>query len=98
MAHFTFVVNFVLRDRVDSRRIYASGRAVYKPTVRPENFFNEDRTNTVFTRLDLPIVAPPEWVLGRPGAELAIESIEKGVSTFAPTTTISGPVFFQVSA
>ncbi len=76
LAHLTFDIRFVLRDRLQPDRRYAEGRAGYHPTVNPENLIYSYRRESVYTRLHLPISAPAEWMLAHPHAELAIESIE----------------------
>jgi len=77
LAHLTFDINFALRDRIQPEQIYARGRVIYHPTIRPEDLFISYRTESesISTRLHLPVTAPPEWWLGRPDAELAIESV-----------------------
>lgn len=77
LAHLTFDINFALRDRIQPEQIYARGRVMYHPTIRPKDLFISYRTESesIYTRLHLPVTAPPEWWLGRPDAELAIESV-----------------------
>ena len=76
LANLSVAVTFALRDRIEPERVFATGRADYHPTVRPEDLLMEDRPNSVMTRLEMVIEAPPEWVLTRPDAELAIKSVD----------------------
>jgi hypothetical protein len=75
LAHLTFDINFALRDRIQPEQIYARGRAIYHPTILTEDLIVSYRAESIYTRLHLPIAAPPEWWLSRPDTELAIESI-----------------------
>jgi hypothetical protein len=76
LAHLSVALTVVLRDRVEPERVFARGRALYHPTVRPDDLQGDYRADSVLTRLELTIGAPPEWVVAWPGAELAIESAD----------------------
>ncbi len=76
LAHLSVALTVVLRDRVKPERVFARGRALYHPTVRPGDLLMDNRPDSVMTRLELTIGAPPEWVVTWPGAELAIESVD----------------------
>jgi hypothetical protein len=81
LANLSVALTFVLRDRVEPERVYARGRADYHPTVRADDLLIDYRTDSVMTRLELMIEAPPEWVVTWPGAELATDSVD---ITYAP--------------
>lgn len=81
LASLNVELSVVLRDRVEPERVFARGRVHYHPTVRPGDLLNSNRADSVMTRLELTIGAPPEWVVTWPGAELAIESAD---ITYAP--------------
>lgn len=76
LAHLAYKIQFEVRNRINSEKVYAWGGAGYHPTIRPEDLFNANRTETVFSRLHLSIPAPPEFCLKWPGAEFAVKTIE----------------------
>jgi len=81
LANLSVALTLVLRDRVEPERVFARGRAHYHPTVRADDLQIDYRADSVMTRLELTIEAPPEWVVTWRGAELAIESVD---ITYAP--------------
>jgi len=73
---------------------------MYHPTIRPEDLFISHRAESIYTRVHLPISAPPEWWLGRPDAELAIESIlvkYGGAPTVETEDKERAPIYFAYS-
>jgi hypothetical protein len=75
-AHLAYKIQFEVRDRIDPEKVYTWGGAGYHPTIRPEDLFNANRAETVFSRLHLSIPAPPEFCLKWPDAEFAVKKIE----------------------
>jgi hypothetical protein len=76
LAHLAYKIWFEVRDPVDPETVYAWGGAGYHPTVRPEDMFNSNRAETVFSRLHFSIPAPAEFCLKWPGAEFTVRKIE----------------------
>ncbi len=101
LANFSVRLTFMLRDRVEPERVYARGRADYHPTVEPvEDLLIDYRADSVMTRLELTIEAPPEWVVTWPGAEFATESVD--ITYAAPDLTPAGegraPAYFHYTS